>query len=458
MEYVNFDLETLDYTDNGGVEQFRIRVQDSPVGNQKLSITRTIPDGLRQRLRCLENRRLMLSEMINLGEELADLLLPAPARTLLERSREGLEDKDRRLRIRLRFDTYALADLPWEYLYIADMDTPADQKGPDGFLALDHQISLVRYEMMGEAPGTLDPIGAGPLRVVSILASPPGLPKLKLDVEQTNIQTALNDLPDVKTDFYVDATMEVLEDALATSAHVFHFAGHGRFNGPLAGAIGGAEGQGQLFMLEIKKGHRRKKLVSAEKLALNLNGRGIRLAVLGACNSGRRDAINAWTGVAPALTKNAGIPAVIGMQYTIQDESTLVFNRRFYRALAAGETIDAAVSDGRIAIFNRGDEKERDWGVPVLYLRTNNGVLFPKHPQLPPGPPTSPAPTRGEVGLGTSTPAAGALRQCPKCQTPAQPGANFCANCGRRLTCLNCGKPILLAGNYCPQCGNPVAA
>jgi hypothetical protein len=103
----------------------------------------------------------------------------------------------------------------------------------------------------------------------------------------------------------------------------------------------------------------------------------VRLAVLGACEAARRDQVNAWTGVAPALTR-AGIPAVIGMQYAIRDASAVGFSRRLYRALAAGQPIDAAVTDGRLAIYNRGDEDERDWGVPVLYLRAEEGVLFPQ--------------------------------------------------------------------------------
>ena len=82
MEYRNLDLETLDYADNGGVETFRVRVQASPVGEQKLSVVRTIPAGLRQRLRSLEGRRLTLAEIISLGEQLADLLLPAQVRAI----------------------------------------------------------------------------------------------------------------------------------------------------------------------------------------------------------------------------------------------------------------------------------------------------------------------------------------------------------------------------------------
>ena len=237
---------------------------------------------------------------------------------------------------------------------------------------------------------------------------------------------------------------------------MFHFAGHGQFDGPLASVIGGAEGKGNLVMLEIRGHIRRKRLVSAETLAMNLNGRGIRLAVLGACNSGRRDAINAWTGVAPALIKKASIPAVVGMQYTIQDHNTIAFTRRFYRALAAGQSIDAAVSDGRIAIAS-ASESDRDWGVPVLYLRTDDGVLFPKLPQVSRAARNPATPVRGDVGLGASTPATGAA-QCPKCQTAVQPGQKFCANCGRPLTCVNCGQPVLVAANFCPQCGHPIAA
>jgi hypothetical protein len=70
------------------------------------------------------------------------------------------------------------------------------------------------------------------------------------------------------------------------------------------------------------------------------------------------------------------------MQYAVRDASAVAFSRAFYETLASGETIDAAVTDGRLAIFNRSDldsvPYERDWGVPVLYLRTTGGTLFPK--------------------------------------------------------------------------------
>ncbi len=64
----------------------------------------------------------------------------------------------------------------------------------------------------------------------------------------------------------------------------------------------------------------------ATKLAATLANDGIRLVVLGACEGGRRNAISAWTGVVPALTP-VGIPAIIGMQFTVQDASAILFSK-----------------------------------------------------------------------------------------------------------------------------------
>jgi hypothetical protein len=76
-----------------------------------------------------------------------------------------------------------------------------------------------------------------------------------------------------------------------------------------------------------------------------------------------------------ALLK-AGLGAVVGMQYTVLDDSAIAFAREFYRALVAGLQIDEAVTNGRLAIA-RNDV--RDWGVPVLYLRAPDGVVFPEY-------------------------------------------------------------------------------
>ena len=177
----------------------------------------------------------------------------------------------------------------------------------------------------------------------------------------------------IEVEFFSEGRVIDLEEALTTGAHILHFAGHGEFVGEMGAEFGTQVGRGVLVLIGEEEGV---ELFPVEKLARNLVGRNIRLAVFGACETARRDQCNAWTGIAPALTR-AGIPAVVAMQYTILDKRAIAFSQRFYRALAAGETIDAAVTDGRLAIFNRSDFEERDWGVPVLYLRTPGGKLFP---------------------------------------------------------------------------------
>ena len=77
-----------------------------------------------------------------------------------------------------------------------------------------------------------------------------------------------------------------------------------------------------------------------------------------------------------------------GTTLDIQDASAIAFSNRLYQALAAGLTVDEAVVAGRLAVVNlAGAEtrpgenhpgiENRDWGVPVLYLRADQAVLFP---------------------------------------------------------------------------------
>lgn len=378
MRYVNLDIEAFGYAREEGRERFRVRVAASPAGEQKITDAEQValpPDLRRTRLPLLEGRELNTEQAIAFGEDLAAALLPPRARLFLTRSLERLRD-DEALRVRLKLDTPSLADLPWEYVYLAEPDTPPGQKGPGGFLVLNRRLSLVRHEVIGQAlEEPLSPVAGAPLRVVSIMANPAGLPELDLDAERELLERALGRVGNVEAEFYPDATADTLRHALSRDAHVFHFAGHGRFESEHGESVGSSEGQGYLALVGE---HGEEHDLPSGELALGLRHRNVRLAVLGASEAGRRDSVNAWTGVAHALTL-AGIPAVIGMQMSIRNRNAVAFSQRLYQALADGKTVDEAVAVGRIAIFTRADQPdERDWGVPVLYLRAADGVLFPK--------------------------------------------------------------------------------
>ena len=101
--------------------------------------------------------------------------------------------------------------------------------------------------------------------------------------------------------------------------------------------------------------------------------------LLSACESARRDSGKfRWAGVAPALLR-AGVPVVIGMQYLISDNTAVLFSENFYKGMAAGLTVDQAVALGRRAIMDLDeDDRDQDWGVPVLYARTVQQGLAPQ--------------------------------------------------------------------------------
>lgn len=381
MKYLNLNLELFGYTKDEQGEQFRVRVANSPAGEQNLSEAETVSlsDGLRTRLRSLERRRLTLPEMIAVGEELGNALFPPRVRSIVARSQARLADQEG-LRIRLMLDTYALADLPWEFSYLADPDTPAQQKNVEGFLVLKRRLSLVRYQVLEQSVGKLDPVGDGKLRLVALLSNPENTEGLNLGTERANIEKAVADVPEIQAEFYPNATIDDLQEQILKGVHIFHFSGHGKFEGEMSSAYGTQEGKGYLS-LTGEGGHEVD--FSAQKLALSLADRGVRFAMLGACDSSKVDQINAWTGIASALTR-AGIPAVVGMQFSVFDDNAIVFSKIFYRALAAGLTVDEAVTEGRIAVSTRSDDEERDFGVPVLYLRAEEGVLFPRTDQKRP--------------------------------------------------------------------------
>jgi CHAT domain-containing protein len=114
------------------------------------------------------------------------------------------------------------------------------------------------------------------------------------------------------------------------------------------------------------------------------------VVVLSTCESGWRDYEDfSWSGVAAALLR-AGIPVVVGMQFTISDAAAIAFSGAFYRAIARGLSVDEAVGHGRAAMTNEalldldvglddglvpdpggeGDNFLSDFGLPVLYTRS----------------------------------------------------------------------------------------
>jgi CHAT domain len=375
--YLDLRLDLRDLDEKA--DTFAISLSGPQIGDSGVVSSRYAPSELEDSLYWLADRNISEQDLIVLGEGLSDRLLPEGEIRTQVKAALNTAGRDGGVRLRLVIRDPLLAQLPWEYAYLQWHQGEKDSRH---FLVLDPRVSIVRHEALGEAQPFL--AGADPttLRVVATTANvpAPGLPRLNLKKERKVIEEALRDLRvDGVTarmaEFLENPTPEQLETALIPGADVFHFAGHGVFEDvDTHPGTGRPVGKGHL-LLAAEDGTAPAPLAAA-KLAKDLSGAKVRLAVLGACDSGRRDGVTAWTAVAPALVEQ-GVGAVVAMQYQVVDEKAIAFARAFYTALATGLSVDEAVMLGRLAMYDP-DDPDWQWGVPVLYMRAVDGVVFPE--------------------------------------------------------------------------------
>ena len=67
------------------------------------------------------------------------------------------------------------------------------------------------------------------------------------------------------------------------------------------------------------------------------------------------------------------------MQIPISDTAAIAFSGMFYQRLAAGDPIDTATVEGRMAVHLK-DPDSQEWATPVPFLRTQDGRLFDPPP------------------------------------------------------------------------------
>ncbi|MEN9933688.1 MAG: hypothetical protein RLZZ387_267 [Chloroflexota bacterium] len=365
MRYMDMEVEAAGAerarTEDGRrVLRFTVRVLDSPAGEMRPE--EVVPSELDERealaaVQRLEERALERAGLVALGRRLGEALLPGAVREMLAASLVRAAADGHGLRLRLRLPAQ-LAALPWEVIHV-------ERSGggeSEGFLALDPRLALVRHDPLA----AVDPPAPapGPVRVVVALASPEDLPPVDLARNRRAIEGALGGAAGIEAVYLKDASLEDVRAAVA-GAEVFHFTGHGAL--VERQTPDGTISRVGTVALDDQR-------VDAELLGANLRGAGVRLAVLGGCETGRRDGTSIWSGVAPALIR-AEVPAVVAHQLTVSEEGARVFNAALYGALVGGAPLEQAVAAGRLAIFNL-EPQGAEWAVPVLSMRAADGQLF----------------------------------------------------------------------------------
>jgi hypothetical protein len=272
-----------------------------------------------------------------------------------------LPDPRRGLRIKLHFDptkpfAAAPCSLPWELLYDA---------ATKDYLGINPLTPVVRYIEVPRA-GEVAPFQP-PLHILLMASNPATSTPLDLQRERRLIEQAWAQDPEVLVRVLERSDRERLQDEVSGVAFdVLHFMGHAGFDD--------ASGAGAL-LLEGPLGQ--SEPMPGEVLANLLKGRLPRLVVLNACSSARalsgagRDF---FAGLAAALVMG-GVPAVVAMRSPISDLAAIRFSRVLYRQLARGQAVDAAVAEGRRALYGEAPGSP-EWATPVLFMRVPDGRLF----------------------------------------------------------------------------------
>jgi WD40 repeat protein len=292
-----------------------------------------------------------------LGHSLYETLTAGDGRALLASARHAAARAEARLRLVLRVRPPELALLPWEFLY---------DGAHSGYVCT--TTPLIRHP---QVPVPQRPLKVGPpLRVLCMTARPGDQESLAVESERHRLGAALEGLRRdglIELGWVGGETWRDLRAALRKESgpwHVFHFIGHGGFDRTAGeGTLALDDGAGGTYQL------------GAENLAMVLQGHpSLRLVVLNACETGRASAVDPFSSVGGALMR-AGLPAALVMQYPISDQAAVEFGHSFYEELAQGRTVDAAVTEARQSV-RLALPGTLEWGTPVLYMRSLDGMLF----------------------------------------------------------------------------------
>lgn len=234
-------------------------------------------------------------------------------------------------------------NLPWEYLH--------DSTQPAGPILRRPLVRVIPTQGDGTSESEQQP---RPVRILFIACEPKGVTAVGRE-EQTQLLENLAaasggavHLEQVAKRF--TTKKDILEKlGSAPAFEVVHCLGHGE------------DGR---FLLSEADGT--KAPIGANDFALLMQSRGIKVVVLSACRSGSGAFAREFAVVATALVQ-AGIPAVLAMQYSIRPEVATVVVSRWYKYLLDGLDLDEALAHCRRDIAIQYGTTGVEWGIAVLY-------------------------------------------------------------------------------------------
>lgn len=297
------------------------------------------------------------------GEELFRLLFADPRLIAAWVEARG---QHRLRRIQLRIDAGApeLQAIPWELL----RETDAGQIPQT--LAADIETPFSRYLAV---KAQQIPLPDRPIKLLVAIASPANVEDYHLAaldpiVEQQAIQAAVAEVVPAEMRLVClqqPVTLTALEEELKQGYHLLHLVCHGSYNR--------SQDRSVLFLANEDN---QVALVDAGEFSemLTRQNETLQLVFLASCQTATPSPVDAFRGFAPRLV-GAGVPSVVAMQDLVSIEAARVFTKTFYQRLLTHGQVDVACNEARSLLL--ATDEVGSWGVPVLYLRVQNGMIVP---------------------------------------------------------------------------------
>lgn len=285
-----------------------------------------------------------------IGRTLFRALFPTPVRTLWADTVARLGE-DEGLRITLHIEPPELMVLPWELLF------------EGSFLGQERRYSIVRYLDLPDPP---DPVASQlPLRVLAATPRSDGAHLAGIQASLNRLRSALAERPGkVTLDVLENPGRDELLSKLSQGYHALHFIGDSTSH----------KGESYLLLGDPEDPSHLASSWLVGQLAVSSS---LCLVVLNRGSASEAGQLKSTMRATQQLVE-AGVPAVVTLPLPLADRAALEFYRAVYGGVAAGLPVDLAVQDGRgrAATANgNGDSHQIDWAIPMLTMRTPDGVL-----------------------------------------------------------------------------------
>jgi tetratricopeptide (TPR) repeat protein len=288
------------------------------------------------------------------GKSLFQQVIKGKVYTLYKSAKDYCNDRGHILRLRLHLELPELVELPWEFLY---------EEG--GFLGLAKNNPRI---LIMRSPIDVRPVRTVehhlPLQILIMTAEPTGRSS-DAKREKELIKEALKEVEEegrVSLKELLGTDAELANIYKNKTLDIFHFIGRGSINE--------ATREGELILEDV---HGNARNISADKFSRSLPN-SVKLVFLNACEAARGNAHEPFSSIAHILAKQGYV--VIAMQFPVSINAASRFADIFYSEMAMRTPVGEAVAEARQRVFTMADCNPLDWAAPVVYMKSEDGVLF----------------------------------------------------------------------------------